>query len=374
MKIFEFKKILPQIPNLLFRNRIHFKFEMLPFESKGISWKKKWNFFIAGMNQFFLPSRPWGYPVIAQIEPANICNLSCPLCLTANQTFSRPHAMLPFARFKKLVDDAGDYLLLIVLWIWGEPFLNPDIFKMIKYASEKKILIHSSTNGNIKFDHETADKIVNSGLNSLVFGVDGAEPEAYRTYRKGGDLDLVKENIRTLIRARKRNSSNLPLITLRFVAMKHNESQLPLAEKMARELGVDFFSIKSVDMPPALGNNLDSAYRPEEEKFRRYDYEGGTYTRIRKPFECMRPWKRLTLDALGEIISCEYDYKNLYSFGKIDEDNGNGYSSIKMWKSKNGRIFRKKFNKGNNGYYHCKSCTYKDIRTETCILDAYPLD
>ena len=369
MKIFQFKKILPQVPNLLFRGRLKFKFEKLPFEARGLTWKKRWNFVAAGLNQFFLPSRPWGYPVIAQVEPANMCNLECPLCFTTSIISSRAPALLSFQTFKQFIDDLGDYLLLIVLWNWGEPFLNPHLCRIISYAATKNILVHSSTNGNVRFDDEMADKIVDSGLASLVFGVDGASPETYKAYRKGGDLERVKENIRTLVRAKRRKSSSTPLINLRFVVMQHNEVELPRAEEMARQLEVDFFSIKSVDTPPQLGKNPDQIYRPVEKKYRRYEYVKDTYTRVKKPFVCMRPWKRFTLDASGEVISCEYDYKNLHSFGSI----GDGNHGLEVWKSKQSQVFRRHFHKGHNNFYHCQTCSYKDLRTDDCIIEARPI-
>ncbi len=369
MKIFKFGDIVPQLPNLLFRGRLKFKFEKLPYEAKNIPWKKKWNFFVAGLNQFFLPDRPFGYPVIAQVEPANICNLECPLCFTVSRTSSRKPTLLPFQTFKKFIDETGDYLLLIVLWNWGEPFLNPDIFKIIEYAASKNIIVHSSTNGNVRFDDAAADKIVDSGLTSLVFGVDGASNETYSIYRQGGDLERVKENIRAVVRAKKRKSSAFPMINLRFVAMKQNESELPLVHRMAKDLEADYFAVKSVDMPTNLGQNLDQAYRPETETYRRYEYEDNTFKRKPKPFECMRPWKRITLDALGEVISCEYDYKNLLSFGQI----GNSKPVSDVWKSDQGKTFRRGFHKGHNDFYHCKTCTYKDIQAEDCILAAYPI-
>jgi radical SAM protein with 4Fe4S-binding SPASM domain len=258
----------------------------------------------------------------------------------------------------------------MVLWTWGEPFLNPDIFKMIKYAVSRDILVHSSTNGNVVFDDAAADKLVGSGLTSLVFAMDGATQETYRKYRAGGDLERVKENIRTVVRAKRRNSSPFPRLNLRFVAMKHNEHELPQVEQLAHELGVDFFSVKSVDMPENREKDLDQKYRPENDKYRRYEYVTGTYARKDKPFVCMRPWKRITMDAQGELISCEYDYKNLHSFGNI----GNGHSTLEAWKSSISRTFRKHFNKGHNdAYYHCKGCTYKGLRTDDCNLYAYPI-
>jgi MoaA/NifB/PqqE/SkfB family radical SAM enzyme len=369
MRIFKLRDVLPQVPNLLLRRRLKFKFELLPFEARGISWKKRWNFLMAGLNQFFLPSRPLGYPVIAQVEPANVCNLQCPLCFTVSQNPSRPPAFLSLQRFRQFIDELGDYLLLIVLWNWGEPFLNPHLTSLIAYAAAKNILVHTSTNGNVSFSEETADQIIDSGLASLVFGVDGALPETYRTYRQGGDLERVKENIRLLVRAKKRKSSATPLLTLRFVAMQHNEAELPLAEKMARDLGVDFFSVKSVDMHPDQGKDLERHFCPSAAKYQRYEYIDGTLKRVKRPFECMRPWKRITLDALGQVISCEYDYKNFHAFGEA----GDGASALKAWKSKSARIFRQHFHKGHNGYYHCKTCTYKDLRGESCILEACPV-
>lgn len=367
MKIFKLNEIILQIPNLIFRNRLKFNFEYLPFESKNISWKKKWNFFKAGLNQYFLPQTPIGYPVIAQVEPANICNLKCTLCVTSSVTGSRPATIMPFSTFKKFIDDVGDYLLLIILWNWGEPFLNPEITEMIEYATKKGILVHTSTNGNVVFDDAMAEKIVDSGLTSIVFAMDGATQETYEKYRVGGDLERIKENIRTLVRTKKKKNSHFPQITLRFVAMRQNEEEWREVEKYAHELGVDLFSIKSVDMPDSRGEHLDTLYRPENEDFRRYDYEKDSFIRKKKKFVCMRPWKRITLDAMGEVISCEYDYKNLYSWGNIKEKN----NVMDAWKSKEGNLFRKKFNKGHNSFEHCVICTYKNISIEQCIICAY---
>jgi len=369
LTLFRLRDVLPQIPNVLFRKRLRFRFEQLPFEARDLSWMKRLNFFVAGLNQFLLPSRPLGYPVIAQVEPSNVCNLSCSLCLSASLNNSRKPAMLPLSTFKHLIDEVGDRLLLIVLWNWGEPFLNPEITEMIAYATSRGILVHSSTNGNVLFDDSTAGRIVDSGLTSLVFGVDGATQETYGRYRIGGDLERVKANIRTLIGVRSSRSAAHPRIVLRFVVMRQNEHELPLAEELARDLGVDFFSIKSVDTPSPIGPDLDRDYRPEQARYCRYDYVDGTNVRKRRPFRCMRPWKRITLDAMGEVISCEYDYRDLHSFGNISD----GRRVLDVWKGDGAAAFRRRFNVGHNDYYHCGGCSYKDLRTAECILSASPV-
>ena len=370
MKIFRFRDVLPEIPNIIVRRRFRFKFELLPFEARGLSLKKIGNFFKAGLNQFILPSTPLGYPVIAQVEPTNFCNLSCPLCLTTSQTHSRPRGILTLNTFKTFIDQVGDYLLLIVLWNWGEPFLNTDIFRMITYAKSKNILVHSSTNGNVIFDEKKADRLVDSGLDSLVFGIDGATQETYSKYRKGGNLNRVLANIRTIVSAKKRKASKTPRLNLRFVVMKHNEKELPLMKRLAEELEVDFLTLKTVDLPPARGVDLDGNYAPQNCKYQRYDYENGSYKRKKKPFICMRPWKRITLDALGEIISCEFDYTNRHTFGNLNMKE----SAMSIWKGSIAKDFRGKFNLGNNDFYLCKDCTLKNRVADDCVMESIHLN
>jgi len=369
VKIFKPKTILPKIPGLLFRRRLCFEFEMLPFEARDLSLKKISNFFVAGMNQFLLPSRPFGHPVIAQVEPSNICNLSCPLCLTTSETKARPAALLPFDLFKRFIDETGDYLLLLILWGWGEPFLNPDIFRMIEYAKSKKILVHSSTNGNLPLIGERADELVGSGLDSLVFGIDGATEETYSLYRKGGSLSRVQKNTRAVVEARARRGSSTPRLNFRFVVMKHNEHEIPAAKQMARDLGVDTFSLKTADFPPDLDGARDELYVPDNDRYRRYEYEADTFRRRKKPFVCMRPWKRVTLDALGHVIPCESDYKNTHSFGVA----GEGESIENLWKGAVAREFRRRFNKGHNDYPMCLGCTTRNLKSSDCVVERIDL-
>ena len=369
MNIFNLNEVAPQIPNLLINGRMKFEFESLPFEAKNIPWKKRINFFMAGLNQYLLPAKPIGFPVIGQVEPSNVCNLQCSLCLTASINHERKPALLKMETFKKYIDEVGDYLLLIIFWNWGEPFLNPAAPEMIRYATDKGILVHSSTNGNVPFSLELVERIVKSNLTSLIVAVDGATQETYQKYRIGGDLETVKKNIRLIQETKKRLNSPYPRVTVRFVAMQHNEEQRKQVEDLARELDADYFATKSVDMPVPRGEHLDEKFRPEDESLRRYVYEEDTFKRVEQPFTCMRPWKRITMDSSGEIISCEYDYKNALSFGNIS----GSQSVMQTWKSAFSQKFRKGFNLGDNEYYHCKDCTYKNLVGSDCILEAHPL-
>jgi len=79
-----------------------------------------------------------GYPHFILIEPTNICNLRCPLCPTGRGEKGRSKGKMSLDKFKRIIDEIGDYLYDIELDNWGEPLLNKDIFELIRYANEKK--------------------------------------------------------------------------------------------------------------------------------------------------------------------------------------------------------------------------------------------
>jgi radical SAM protein with 4Fe4S-binding SPASM domain len=241
---------------------------------------------------------------------------------------------------------------------------------MIEYAKEKNIALHCSTHGNfLNFDEAKAERLVDSGLDTLIFGVDGATQETYSQYRRGGNLHKVLDNIRTIVRIKKAKGAAHPRLTLRFVVMRHNEHETPLMHKLAEELEVDFLSFKTVNMPLPHGESLDSSWSPESKRYQRYEYHTESHARKQRPFRCMRPWKRITLQARGEIISCDQDYKNTYTFGNIND----GQSTRAIWKNGIAAAFRKTFNLGWNGYYHCQDCQYKDQVAGDSTIEITPL-
>jgi MoaA/NifB/PqqE/SkfB family radical SAM enzyme len=349
---------------------LEFKFELIPYVADNLSLKKVTNLFLHGLNQYLRPSRPLGVPVIAQVEPINTCDLSCPLCLTTSVTPSRPKAVLDFETFKKFIDDVGDYLLLIIFWGWGEPFLNRDIFRMIEYAKKKNILIHGSTHGSLRnFDDAKAEELVDSGLDTLIVAVDGATQESYQKYRVGGDLKLILENIRTIVRVRKRKGATTPRLVFRCIVMSHNEHEMPLIKEIAEELEVDFLSLRAVFQSPALDREPNQLFMPEDLKYHPASQELGTNISGQDGFKCMRPWKRITLLAGGEIVSCEFDHRIAHSFGRLNQE----MSTLDLWKGEAAKAFRGKFNLGCNDYYLCRNCSYKGMNVEECAIEIHTL-
>ena len=84
-----------------------------------------------------------------------------------------------------------------------------------------------------------ADALVASGLNRLVAAIDGGSAGTYARYRRGGNFDLVLDNLR----ARRDQSSLEPWLVWEYLAFEHNVHEIGVAARLARELGVDQFSV-----------------------------------------------------------------------------------------------------------------------------------
>ena len=73
------------------------------------------------------------YSEMFMVEPTTQCNLKCPLCPVPAH-MHRPGIHMQQHTYRDVVDDIAGHARMIALWNFGEPFLNPDIFDMIRYA------------------------------------------------------------------------------------------------------------------------------------------------------------------------------------------------------------------------------------------------
>ncbi|MEN8226312.1 MAG: radical SAM protein, partial [Bacteroidota bacterium] len=188
-----------------------------------------------------------GMPASLSTEPTTSCNLRCPECPSGLRQFTRPAGQMPEEDFKNIIDQLKDRLAYLLLYFQGEPFLNPDIFKMIRYASKNRIYTTSSTNGHYLED-DNARNIVASGLDRLIISMDGTDQYTYERYRRGGELDRVTDGIQSLVRWKKQLRSSRPYIILQFLVLKTNEHQIPAMKKLAKELQVDRLEFKSAQI------------------------------------------------------------------------------------------------------------------------------
>jgi MoaA/NifB/PqqE/SkfB family radical SAM enzyme len=159
------------------------------------------------------------------------------LCPTGAQSLDYDRVIMPLETFKVILGKMP-FVKVVHLYKSGESFLNPDIFKMIRYAADRNVKVIISTNLCFYRSDEFFANIVTSGLNRLVISLDGASQESYSHYRIGGDFDLVMSNIERLLETKERLKSKKPEIIWQFLVNRFNEHEITTAQKIASELKI----------------------------------------------------------------------------------------------------------------------------------------
>ena len=142
-------------------------------------------------------------PMGLSIEPTTSCNLRCSECPSGLRSFTRPTGMLQEETFTKIIDELKKKLIWLTFYFQGEPYLNKDFLKMVKYANQQGLYTMTSTNAHY-FTDEIAKETIESGLSRIIVSMDGVTQETYEQYRKGGSLDKVKDGISRLVEWKKK--------------------------------------------------------------------------------------------------------------------------------------------------------------------------
>lgn len=296
----------------VFKTRqMEFEFDKIPFYFKDLSWKCLINWFLAESTCRLKLPFALAYPTLFQIEPTNLCNLRCPLCYTPADDRSRDS--MTFEKFKQVIDQIGNYTLLLQLWGWGEPFMNKDCCRMIRYAKTKGMKIITATNGHFFENEHDVDELIDSGLDVLMFALDGLNAETYEKYRRRGDFERVMRALKLLTQRKKQRSASFPLINLRMLVTRDNESQIDQIKKLGAEIGADVLTFKTL-WNINMNKNIERLL-PENPEYRRARYkQDGEAIRISN--SCRRLWNNPVVYRDGTVVPC-YFHTSDYSLGNI---------------------------------------------------------
>jgi radical SAM protein with 4Fe4S-binding SPASM domain len=291
-----------------------------------------------------------GKPLSMEIEPTTSCNLRCPQCPSGLREFTRNTGMLNLDLYKKIIDELHPELVWLILYFQGEPFLNKQFLEFVKYASEKNIYTATSSNAHY-FTDEVAEATVKSGLDRLIISIDGVTQESYAKYRIGGKIEKVLEGTQKLVYWKKNLRSKTPHIIWQFIAFKHNEHEIPLIKKMAKEIGVDELGIKTAQIYDYQTSN---ELIPDNEQLSRYKKnEEGSYEIKNKLLnQCWRMWRGSVITWDGLVVPCCFDKDATHRFGDVSN---NSFSSI--WQGEAYNNFRTAILKSRKEIDICTNCT-----------------
>ncbi len=313
------------------------------------------NLFLNRISRYFRLSRVFGYPDNLIIEPVNFCNLKCKICLTGLNKLKREKGKIDKERFFKIMDEGGSYIRHLNLFFMGEPFLHENLLEMVSYAKKSGVeIVELNTNGNLNFTDEYIKAIVHSGIDMLVFSIDGSDQRAYEKYRKGGKLELVLDNIRRISSYRDRENLFYPKLLVQFIIMKHNINQMENIKEIVKSTGADGLRIKKLNLKMAdLPLREIKEYMPiEEEMGLFYLRDGQLVHKKQRKRVCNSSWDSMVITWDGYTLPCCGDFDGKLKLGNIFKEGG----IKKVWNNKNYRSFREQIKKDFSKISLCKEC------------------
>ena len=255
-------------------------------------------------------------PPVVYVEPTNLCQLKCALCPSGLRQI-KPVGRMSMDTFRKALNALGPTARELHLYNWGEPFLHPDLPEMIAYAKRFGPKVVVSTNLN-KLTADTAQAIIDARLDSLTASIDGVSQQAYESYRIGGDVEQVIENLRMLCRLKQEANSDLPQIEWQFLVTAQNEAELPEAARLAGEFGVRFhpknIRLELTDFDTESGANIaskDDCWIPHDTTFNRYKKKKYAKRKV-----CKSLWDSVVVSWQGWLAPCCRVYKGAHHFAQ----------------------------------------------------------
>lgn len=219
--------------------------------------------------------------------------------------------------------------------------MHKNLPEIISLAHENRIGTVVTTNGSL-LTKELSRKIISSKLDYLILSIDGASNESYQKYRIGGSFDAVVNNLKYLISLKRELKSSTPFIEWQFIVFKHNEHELLLAKRLAKEIGVD-----NIVFMPAYTEDL--SYDSSDEK-----YHLPKLSPLTKRYDCKHLWSTLAFHWNGNVVPCCYDYFGKIAYGDLlNEDFGQIWNNEYFQKS---RSIIKEGTKNISNNLFCSTC------------------
>ena len=272
------------------------------------------------------------FPPYVQIEPVSYCNFKCVFCYQTDESYFKPAGKnmgkMSFGIFCDIVDQLAGNVDFISMASRGEPALNRDLAKMLRYTEGKFLGLKVNTNASILKD-DVIHAMLSGGVNTVVFSVDAADEELYKKLRVNGDLKKVMKNIEHFHEIKEKQYSKSRVIT-RVSGVKVSDDQ----------------SIE--EMSKFWGNMVDQIafvkYNPWENI---YNLESNQIHTT-----CSDLWRRLFIWFDGSTNPCDSDYKSLLSTGTLKE-----FSVSEIWQNPAYDTIRKNHSGGKRQSVEpCKRC------------------
>ena len=300
------------------------------------------------------------YPRRLVFELTNACNLNCVMCGRNAADFKMTAFDMDFFRsFEPLMDIVEE----VTLMGWGEPTIHPHFNEMLSIIDKHSARKYFCSNGmNLK---NIKESIFKYNVDVFAVSVDGASYDTNARIRRGSDLNVIKEDLKSIVDERNSRGLKYPWINFVFCAMESNLRELPDLIRVAAEIGIDEVKVVylTVFNQELLGDTLWGKEELIREVFAEAVKVGDELGIVLKlPHipgedigednyhkECFVSWRDFFLGSDGYVRPC---MSTPVKFFKYDMER----DFMNMWNSPEYQNYRRNVNNNEKMDNPCKRC------------------
>lgn len=266
------------------------------------------------------------FPRQIQVETSNICNHRCTFC--AYTQMQRPKAHMATELFRKLVAEAHQAgAREIGLFAGAEPLTCKSLTQHIAYCRDIGYeYIYISTNGALADDRRLAE-LIDAGINSIKFSVNGGTREIYKNVHGRDDFDTVIANIKFVSNYR-RNAPQRVFLAVSFVGMPDTTHTFPAIKTLLADYVDEILFYEASNQSGQMPDFPDPPYR-----------------------DCHLPFNKAHISLEGYLKACCNDYDNLLAVEDL-----NSMPLLHAWHSSRFRALRRAHLENTLGHTVCANC------------------
>lgn len=242
-------------------------------------------------------------PTFLWIEPTNRCNLRCVMCPTSLRKDVET-GFMEWTLYERIIDEAAPFVSGVNLFLGGESLLHKDIFRMIRYATEKGIQTRLNTNATL-LNEKRARQLLDSGLDYLLFSFDGYDKESYERIRVNADFEDTLEKVIGFCRLKAELGKRKPYTVLQSVTVYEEQETSWKREEFRHRfdgLLIDQFLVREVHSWRGLfAKKEDFLLKPWGKRYN----------------PCPFIWNTMSILWDGTVVPCCLDFWGVYPAGHV---------------------------------------------------------
>ena len=311
--------------------------------------------------------RPLTGPALGTLVITYRCTYSCPMCSVARDSAGDE---LDTAAVEALVDEFAALGTPGLAITGGEPLLRQDVFRVVRRAKERGLIVNLSTNGHLLVEDGMIDRILAHPPDNINVSLDSAAPSRHDRFRGcPGSFDRVVAGIRQLAERRAESTARFH-ITVVNVLTKHSVAEVDALCDLAGRLGADavgFIPYHDFNDRPSKVDDRDrdaikagvesllarkrSNVSPIIDNSRRYlEMLPLALAGAESPVHCSSGYTTCYVDANGDVFGCWPDVELHRPIGNLA-----GRSLRSIWRSTTYHRRRREMGACRSCFWNCQT-------------------